>query len=117
MTFKITKLTIRKNEGRNGEPHKKRDKIYIFINNETILENLVNRRTRPFQVYKKEIIPLLMEELKTKHPDTYIHVKGIRWSWNQSCGCSMCPCSPGFVGDANKYFDFHTFFLDVEVLP
>ena len=64
-------------------------KIYFFIEDETILENLENRRSRPHQEYKK-LIPEALTHLNLENP-------GYKWKWDPKAGCSMCPCSPGFV--------------------
>jgi len=82
MQFKITDVKARQESysDRKREPYKYRNKMYIWPEGETIMENLMNRRDRPHTFYKKEIIPLVMK-------------------WRQHCGCGMCPCSPGFVSD------------------
>lgn len=95
---------------REGEPKRFNDKIYIWQSGETIFENLKKRRCRPYTTYKKELFPKLMETLQEKHPEIYEQVKDVKWGWNQYCGCSMCPCSPGFVGDKkreNKVINIH----------
>jgi hypothetical protein len=111
-TMKIKSLSIVKEYNRKGEPHRYKNKMYVWIKNETLFDNILNRRSRPYQVYKKEVIPVVMEMIKTKYPDYYEQLKDTKWSWNQKCGCSMCPCSPGFVGDSNGLFN-----IDVEVTP
>ena len=65
----------------------KRTRIYVFPKGETVLANLENRHQRPYNVYRKEVIPAVLEHLGT--PDAKV-------SWSQRAGCS-CPCSPGFV--------------------
>lgn len=60
--------------------------VYVSVDGESVIENLVNRRSRPY----KALRPIVLEELK-KHG---IPFKNIRWS--QRAGCS-CPCSPGFI--------------------
>ena len=79
----------------------KAPRLYVSVADETIMENLENRKRRPYNVYK-----------------TLIHSSGLsdiinidKLSWNQHAGCTMCPCSPGFilnhqsivVGDAALY--------------
>ena len=104
MNFTITDVNIRGETvfNRYGEPKKKHDKLYIWTTGETIMENLVNRRSRPYDYYKREVIPQLMEKLKEERPKVYDKLKDVKWSWNKNCGCSMCPCSPGFIGDVNR---------------
>ena len=94
--MKIKKMDVRPWNRRSGEPFASKPKIYIFIENETILENLENRHNRPATVYKKEILPQVMEKLKNSNPDIYNKFKNSKIGWRQNCGCS-CPCSPGFV--------------------
>lgn len=81
----------------------KAPRMYVTIEAESVLANLVNRKRRPYNLYK-----------------TLIHSSGIgdvldlsKLSWSQYAGCS-CPCSPGFVlnrqypeieGDVYAYFD------------
>ncbi len=98
-TMKIKSFSIEKEYNRKGEPHKHKNKMYIFPSGETLLENLENRRSRPYQVYKKEVIPMLMMKLEKESPQYYKELKEAKWSWNKNCGCSSCPCSPGFVSD------------------
>jgi len=105
--MKIKSLSITKEYYRKGEPQKYKNKLYVWVADETIIDNLLNRRSRPYQVYKKEVIPMVMEKIKKKYPDYYEQLKDAKWSWNKNCGCSMCPCSPGFVSDISGYFDIH----------
>jgi hypothetical protein len=83
----------------------KAPRMYVSMSaaGETVLDNLLNRKRRPYNIYK-----------------TLIHSSGIgsvldlsKLSWSQHAGCS-CPCSPGFVlnrqypeieGDVYAYFD------------
>jgi hypothetical protein len=67
----------------------KAPRMYVSVADESILDNLANRKRRPYNVYK-----------------TLIHSSGIasalnlsKLSWSQHAGCAMCPCSPGFVLD------------------
>ena len=69
-----------------GRPSNSR--IYFHIENESVLENLCNRTSRPTRAWAKilreRVLPLLGIEGKVR--------------WNQYAGCS-CPCSPAFVID------------------
>ena len=110
--MKITEVQLNSESPykRSGEPKRYHDKIYIWIENESILENMNNRRNRPYTTYKKEILPKLMEYLEMNFPKVHKHLKDVKWGWNQNCGCSMCPCSPGFIGDVirdNEVLDIH----------
>lgn len=64
----------------------KAPRMYVSVADETVFDNLANRKRRPYNVYK-----------------TLIHSSGIasvldlsELRWSQKAGCS-CPCSPGFV--------------------
>lgn len=63
----------------------KKARIYIFHKGETILDNLVERHHRPYDVYKKEILPAILGLIGAQ-----------KASWSQDAGCS-CGCSPGFI--------------------
>jgi hypothetical protein len=97
MNFEITKVRADYEYNRKGEPAKWSNKIYIFTEGETILENLVNRRSRPHLFYKKEVLPKLMEMITDEAMKKKLSDPNARWVWSAKCGCSMCPCSPGFI--------------------
>jgi hypothetical protein len=100
MNFEITKINVRRDSytNRKGELAKWSNKLYIFTEGETILENLVNRRSKPHQFYKAEIIPKVLVMITDEQiiKELLSNPKA-KWGWSQKCGCSMCPCSPGFI--------------------
>lgn len=63
-------------------------RVYVSIQDESIFENLVNRRNRPTKIFREVATAALKEKGITP--------KKLRWS--QYAGCS-CPCSPGFILD------------------
>lgn len=63
---------------------------YIFPKQESIVENLMNRRSRPYTEWKK-LIPQILKKAGLSKEE----IKSIKPSWSQKCGCS-CGCSPGF---------------------
>ena len=63
-------------------------RIYFFVKNETLLENMEVRRSRPYNEYRK-----LLNEAFTIHG---IDSNNIKVNWSQKAGCS-CGCSPGFI--------------------
>ena len=71
----------------SDSPHG-RSRAYVFLQDENLTENLVNRRSRPYNTWR----PLVEEALT----DLGLTFRSLRWS--QRCGCS-CPCSPGFLID------------------
>jgi hypothetical protein len=56
---------------------------------ETVLDDLQNRRRRPWTLWKK-MLPDVLTACGVS-----LNLEGLRWSKN--AGCTMCPCSPGFV--------------------
>ncbi len=64
-------------------------RIYIWVEGESLLQNLENRTVRPYTVYRNEVIPQLVGRGILKDED--------RVRWSQKAGCAMCPCSPGFI--------------------
>jgi hypothetical protein len=91
---------------RQGEPYRFNNKLYIWPEGESVIDNLFNRRNRPSNAWKKEIIPAIMAKLQEVDPQIYERVKGEKWGWRQKCGCS-CPCSPGFVGTSHGKYTIH----------
>ena len=62
-------------------------RVYVWESKESIVDNLVNRRSRLHDAYK-EIVSVLCP--------------GVKLRWSQKAGCS-CGCSPGFIPDRNFY--------------
>lgn len=106
MKILISDIKISTSENRTGEPYKWKDKIYLWPKNETILENLVNRRNRPTDFYKKEVLPELFREIAATQPDMANTLRSRKWGWRQKCGCT-CPCSPGFVSNTDSGITVH----------
>ena len=75
--------------------------LYIYFEGESIVDQLFNRRHRPYQMYKKEVIPIILKYMEQHHPEVYEKIKDTKWQWSQKCGCTLCPCSPGFHGRTN----------------
>jgi len=102
MTLPVKNIQIR---DRNNAPFKewvKQTRIYVWPQGETIMDNLMNRKQRPHTIYKKEVIPSVLEKMGLS-ADTKVR-------WSQYAGCS-CPCSPGFIVDGDSRRDVH---VDVE---
>ena len=88
-------------EGKN-----KTSKVYVHPTNETIAENLIMRRSRNVELYKKIATACL--------PKFSIYFESMRWS--QKAGCS-CGCSPGFVFSSNydrRYYNVYVSYKKVE---
>ena len=95
--MEIKELDIRPDGRRKGEKQKWSPKIYVFVDNESIMDNLINRHSRPYEEYKKHVLPQVMKEIEKRDPKLFAQIKDAKWSWDKHCGCSMCPCSPGFI--------------------
>jgi hypothetical protein len=63
--------------------HIQKTRVYFDHSGENILENLAFRRNRPVDLYKMGL------DRTTK------------FRWSIHAGCTMCPCSPGFLCDAD----------------
>ena len=63
-------------------------RVYVWPANESVLENLVNRHSRPIKLYRKAALQALAD----------LGITDVKLSWSQRAGCS-CPCSPGFIAD------------------
>lgn len=83
--MRTTKIDVRDAEPR--ERYKKA-RVYIFIKNENIIDNLQNRHSRPYDQYRKEVMPKVLKKMKLP--------KDTKFFWSQKAGCG-CGCSPGFV--------------------
>jgi hypothetical protein len=70
--------------------YKETTRIYLSYPLESIMDNIINRRSRPWKALK----PLIEAELRDAG-----YTGRVRWS--KHAGCKMCPCSPGFVLDTN----------------
>lgn len=62
-------------------------RMYVSVADESVLENLENRRRRPYNVYKKMIAASGISSV--------LNLQNL--AWRQGAGCRMCPCSPGFI--------------------
>ena len=89
--MKISKLDVRSSDCL------KKTRIYFFVRNESVMENLMKRHSRPHTEYRK----LLPKVYKKARIDEKIPVK-----WSQKAGCS-CGCSPGFI--VNSHFGKEVF--------
>jgi len=81
---------------RDWRSHESKPRIYPSVRGETLWENLARRRTSPIREYRK-FIPAVLKELGLP-PETKVR-------WSQKAGCSMCPCSPGFIVETQGRWD------------
>lgn len=84
---KITERTypVRKYASKYDRPYA--DSVVYVDFGESVWEHIENRRNRPYNVLKPIIGAALREQ--------GIQFEKIRW--NRYAGCSMCPCSGGFI--------------------
>jgi len=64
--------------------------IYVSTEDYSVMENLVNRTNRPYQEWKPVVKKMLEDDFD-------IDTSKVTISWSQRAGCTMCPCSPGFI--------------------
>ena len=84
-----------KEMGQHAQARERNKAMRLYINleqPETIMENLMNRTSRPYKEWKKMVIPALQNMGFTDED-----LDGIQIKWSQKAGCTMCPCSPGFI--------------------
>ena len=89
--MEIANVTVRHdNQSRSAKA-----RIYFWPGKETVMENLVNRRSRPYNEFRK-LMPQVFAKLRDEGVLSADVTPKVRWS--QYAGCS-CPCSPGFIVD------------------
>ena len=98
--IKISKIVFRDSD------RSQKNRLHIFLENESLRENLMLRFSRPYKFYKKEVIPMILERLKKTNPDVYKKIKNSTWNWSQKAGCS-CGCSPGFIGSTKDMLNIY----------
>lgn len=76
------KITTQRPDDRKTLP-----RVFVWPANESVLDNLANRRLRPYSLWRKEVLPKVWEQLG---------VTNAKVRWSQYAGCT-CPCSPGFI--------------------
>ncbi len=67
----------------------KQTRVYFWPEKETVLENFfIGRHSRPYVEFRK-VLPLVLAAVRLSSSQ--------KTRWSSKAGCSMCPCSPGFV--------------------
>lgn len=90
----VTKETVRNKQHEELRKGAK-PRIYVWPEGESIIENMENRRQRPYTEWKKTILPAMVEE--------YDLGENVKFRWSQTAGCG-CGCSPGFIVE-DPYWD------------
>lgn len=98
--FIITHIQVRertwgRDNRRDADSPAGRTRVYVHPEGENIIENLMNRRSRPYKLYR----PLVEKALRHKKIDW------TKLKWSQKAGCTMCPCSPGFIVEGSRGLD------------
>lgn len=99
-TIRIKSVTI---SNRDYSSRSRRNQLYVFESSPAdtsfnILEMLQKRYSKPYNFYRKEVIPVVKKWLTAEgRVDVVQYLEG-RWTWSQKAGCA-CGCSPGFLGD------------------
>ena len=72
--------------------------VYVWTKDESVMENLENRKCRPYTIYKKTIMPDVLRQMGLPS------FTKVRWSQKAGCGCG---CSPAFIVDGHYGTDVH----------
>ena len=97
-------ITVMPRRYYGNKDHYKSPRMYVEVADETVFDNIANRKRRPYNVYKTLI-----------HSTNLASVLDLReFRWSQHAGCT-CNCSPGFIlghqsivddeGNSYAYFD------------
>jgi len=70
-----------------------------------VAENFLNRERRPYNDWRQP----------TKDALAAVGVAFEKMNWSKSAGCSMCPCSPGFILKNGAYAPFSHGHFDIWV--
>lgn len=86
--FRVTRVRARKRswQEQRRSPY---SRVYIHPVGENVWNQLFNRHARPYTVWRKHVMPRVLKKLGLP-ADT-------KFRWSKHAGCSMCPCSPGFI--------------------
>jgi hypothetical protein len=71
--------------------YRAKTRVYIYPKGETVIENLINRRSRPIGEYRR----VLREGLTQIGVD----LSRIDYRWSQKAGCGCGRCGAGFIVD------------------
>ena len=109
--LKVKSIELRQKEG--GE-WGQADRIYFFVPDYSVMENLENRRHRPYNEFRlliPEVLKQATKKAKASKKNADCHWdEDTKARWSQKAGCS-CGCSPGFVLDTHEGRDI---FVDLK---
>lgn len=97
MNLAVKAVTVRSQHRDRAPWRKSKVRVFVFPAGETLLDNLViGRLSRPVAAYRTAL-PAIFAAAGID--------QGTKARWDQHAGCSMCPCSPGFVLDLKGRVD------------
>lgn len=80
-----------------------RGRLYFSLGSETnVIENLLNRGREPRDLYKQlleHVFGSLVHAGLASPEDPLVQEPLKHCRWSKHAGCTMCPCSPGFIVD------------------
>lgn len=101
--MKIIKIQVR-----TTNKYSSKTKVHFFPSGENLLENLQNRRSRPYTEYRKKLLPQVVDILKELHD---INLTNSKFNWSQKAGCS-CGCSPAFLVSNSYGYEIYVDFTE-----
>lgn len=108
MNLKIAAINLRPVENRFRGGHKVKSRVYVWPQGESLIDNLMNRRSRPINDFRSVASRALS--------GMGVDLAKIEMKWSQKAGCS-CGCSPGFVIDGfDLKIDGRDVYVDVEMI-
>ncbi len=84
------------------EKKSRRTVLYMWPVKESVMENLLNRRARPYNEMRR-LIPQVLEKVGLRRE----LASTAKWSQKAGCGCG---CSPGFILDYYSRDSIHADF-------
>lgn len=91
---------------RDWQEYESKPRVYFWEDGESILDHLANRRCEPYRIYRK-VLDNVLQDLGVTYD---------RANWSQRAGCTMCPCSPGFILTGVPYPAKFDVFVKVRII-
>lgn len=107
MNLKVAAVHVRPIENRFRGGRKVKSRIYVWPKGETVLDNMINRRSRPIAAFRSMAYRAMS--------GMGVDVTKLEVKWSLRAGCA-CGCSPGFVVDGfDPKLDGRDLHVDVEM--
>jgi hypothetical protein len=104
--IKITSIQARNEPYSPGRKSRavEKTRLFVSIKDETIIQNLLSRMVQraggpprlSARDMRKHVLQRVVDRLKQDHPEARI-TSPSQLRWSAKAGCTMCPCSPGFI--------------------